>query len=49
MTPAARFYALVTIATIAVMFVTLTWIVPTVESLSLHDLIDPSLRGCLWR
>ena len=47
MLPAAKFYALVTAATIAVMFVALTWIVPAVQSLTSFPAVASGIAGVL--
>jgi hypothetical protein len=47
MTPAAKFYALVASATISVMFVVLTWIVPTVQGLGATSATASGIGGIL--
>jgi hypothetical protein len=47
MLPAAKFYALVTTATIAVMFVALTWIVPMVRGLTTFPAIASGIAAVL--
>lgn len=47
MHPAAKFYALVTTATVAVMFFLMTWVVPIIQALPMFPAAVASLAGVL--